>query len=354
VIQQKGMEPRSVSALMAEESTDEVLHLRCTRAEYFRIEPFIETHYVRSEMPVDTGYYMGYGGVYGTYYGAYSIPMELRDVPVQEENVPAGEMAAHRGMHVEATDGRAGTVDQFLLDPASEKITHLVLTERHHLHKHQITVPVSAIDQVLDDTVYLKIDRHAVELLPAIPIKRHLWPHPADEKTELLAIVFEDTQGASRAFETVKKLHYGKLLRIIEAAVVVKEQNGTTSVKESMSSATTHGRVWGAVAGGAVGLLAGPVGLVVGALVGAGAGGAVADRTERDFSHEFLENLQRLLQPGRSALVLLVEHEGVQKLDEALGSLTGVVSCEKLSDLVVERIGDQDKQAGKPTEQSAE
>jgi uncharacterized membrane protein len=271
--------------------------------------------------------------------------VEQRDVPVMEERVPPGELAVRRGMSVEATDGDVGTVDQFLLDPATQTITHLVLEERHHLHKRQMTLPVSAFDKVLEDTAFLKLDKRAVELLPAIPIKRHLWPRPADEQTEMLAIVFEDTQAATQALAFVKQLHSDKLLRIVEAAVLVKEADGRTSVKETVCSAIPHGRAFGAVAGGFVGLLVGPVGLVVGAIAGAGAGGVAADKIERDFTHEFLENLEQLLQPGRSALVLLVEHEGVQKLNDALSSLKQVVSYQKLSDLVVAQL-EHDEQPG--------
>jgi uncharacterized membrane protein len=348
VVQDKGLEPRSVPVEMVERTNADAIQLRCTRAELARVEPFVETHYIKSMIPVDSGSLMGaYGGGYGMYYGAYAIPLEERDIPVQEESVPEGEIAAHRGTRVEATDGYVGKVDRLLVDPASGKITHLVLEEEHHFKKQQMTLPVTAIDNVLGDTVYLKLDKHGVSLLPAIPIKRHHLP--ADEQTELLGIVFEDTQGASKALDFVERLHHGKLLKIIEAAVLVKEQDGTTSVKETTSAAAKHGRVYGAVAGGLVGLLAGPVGFLVGAVAGAGAGGVVAGKVERDFSHDFLENLQQSLQPGRSGLLLLVEHEGVQKLNDALSTLDGVVTYQTLSDTLAAQLTDKEQQTAQPT-----
>jgi uncharacterized membrane protein len=168
----------------------------------------------------------------------------------------------------------------------------------------------------------------------------------------LVAIVFEDTEGASQALNSVKQMHSGKVFKIIEAAVLVKEQDGTTTVKETLNSATTHGRVVGAVAGGLAGLLVGPVGLVVGALAGGGAGGAVAHAAEEDFSHEFIDSLQKLLQPGRSALVLLAEHEGVQKLDQALNSFDQVVSYQKLSDMVSAQLVGEKGQVTQDTPES--
>jgi len=35
-----------------------------------------------------------------------------------------------------------------------------------------VTIPVSQIDRIKEGTVYLKLDRHAIELLPAVPVKR--------------------------------------------------------------------------------------------------------------------------------------------------------------------------------------
>jgi hypothetical protein len=34
-------------------------------------------------------------------------------------------------------------------------------------------VPVSAIDYLFEDTVYLKLDKSAIEQLPTVPVRRH-------------------------------------------------------------------------------------------------------------------------------------------------------------------------------------
>ena len=38
----------------------------------------------------------------------------------------------------------------------------------------EVTIPVSQIDHYKDNTVYLKLNKHAVEALPSIPV-RHSW-----------------------------------------------------------------------------------------------------------------------------------------------------------------------------------
>ena len=52
-------------------------------------------------------------------------------VPLKREHIPAGELAVRQGARVKSTDGQVGRVDEFMVDPASRRITHLVLREGH-------------------------------------------------------------------------------------------------------------------------------------------------------------------------------------------------------------------------------
>jgi sporulation protein YlmC with PRC-barrel domain len=73
---------------------------------------------------------------------------------------------------VEATDGKVGRVDEFLINPKTDHITHLVLREGHPWGRKDVTIPVSQIDHYKENTVYLKLDKHGIEALPAIPVRR--------------------------------------------------------------------------------------------------------------------------------------------------------------------------------------
>jgi sporulation protein YlmC with PRC-barrel domain len=73
---------------------------------------------------------------------------------------------------VEATDGHVGQVDEFLVDPTNEHITHLVLREGHLWGQKDVTIPVSQIDRIEQDVVYLKLDKHGIEKLPSVPVRR--------------------------------------------------------------------------------------------------------------------------------------------------------------------------------------
>jgi sporulation protein YlmC with PRC-barrel domain len=94
---------------------------------------------------------------------------DLREV----EAIPEGELAVHRGDLVKATDGQVGVVGELVVDAASGHITHLVLEQGHFFGKQEITVPIDQIDRLVDDIVYLSIDKAAVKNLPTVKVKRH-------------------------------------------------------------------------------------------------------------------------------------------------------------------------------------
>ncbi len=162
---------RLVPVEVVEESTPERVQLRCTRAELREFDDFVETEFVQGEYP----------------YAMYDLeeyrlwPYLLPDpalMPMEHEQVPAGELAVHRGSQVRATDGGVGQVDEFLVDPEHGHISHLVLREGHLWGKKDVVIPVAQIDRIEEDTVYLKLDKDAVGELPAVPMKRWHEGHP--------------------------------------------------------------------------------------------------------------------------------------------------------------------------------
>jgi sporulation protein YlmC with PRC-barrel domain len=145
------------------ESTPTSIHLRCTKGQLVKMEVFNETEYVPSTMP---HYVMGPGP---SQLEPLIMP-ESRYYVLEHEHVPPGELAIRRGTKVEATDGRVGQVDELLVDSANDHITHLVLREGHLWGQKDVTIPVSEIDRIGEDTVYLKIDKQRIEELPTVPV----------------------------------------------------------------------------------------------------------------------------------------------------------------------------------------
>jgi len=88
--------------------------------------------------------------------------------PLTYEYISPGELAVRRNEQVKATDGYVGRVAEFLANPRTRHIIHLVLQEGWLWGRREVTVPVSEIDRMDEETIYLRHDRHDVESLPAI------------------------------------------------------------------------------------------------------------------------------------------------------------------------------------------
>jgi sporulation protein YlmC with PRC-barrel domain len=145
------------------ETTPDSINLSYTRIELAKLQSFIETEFVQ----VDVSPYMGLP----YYVEPYPFPYPQK-IPVGHEAIPSGELAVRRGAGVEATDGHVGHVDEFVIDPESDAITHLVLRQGHLWGQREVTIPVSQIDHIEEDTVYLKLDKASIEALPAVAARR--------------------------------------------------------------------------------------------------------------------------------------------------------------------------------------
>lgn len=150
------------------ETTPHAIRLRCAKERFATLDPFRETEYIETTVP-----YMGYPP--SAYMMQPYVLPETLFVPVRHRHIPPDELAVARGDPVEAKDGHIGRVDEFLVDPANGQITHLVLREGHLWGQRDVTIPVSEIDHIEQDIVYLKLDKHSVGELPSIALRRLLW-----------------------------------------------------------------------------------------------------------------------------------------------------------------------------------
>jgi len=136
-------------------STPETILLNCTRQDLSKLPLFNEVEFIPSGSSMMWPYATPGAGF----------------IEIDREHVPANELAVRRGASVEATDGHVGRVDEFLINPIDNAITHLVLREGHLWGQKNITIPMSQIGRIEENTVWLKLDKHSIETLPAIPIQ---------------------------------------------------------------------------------------------------------------------------------------------------------------------------------------
>ncbi len=157
------------------ETKANTIRLRCSKAELEKMEPFIKTTYIEDSMPTrnfdNAGVARGMG--MGTnYYLPYVTFERTFQTPMEQQQIPGGELALRRGTRVEATDGIIGKVDEFVVNPKDGAITHLVMREGHLWGKKEVVIPLSALGTTLNDTVFLKLTKLQVESLPTYPLQR--------------------------------------------------------------------------------------------------------------------------------------------------------------------------------------
>jgi sporulation protein YlmC with PRC-barrel domain len=155
------------------ETIADTIRLRCSKAELEKMDPFVETTFIKEKVP---GWYSGYsGGTYGMgsfYYMPFVTPEITVYESVDHQQIPPGELTVRRGTRVEATDGYVGHVDEFVVNPENGHITHLVMREGHLWGQKDVIIPLSAMDDTREDTVFLKLDKHQIESLPTFPLHR--------------------------------------------------------------------------------------------------------------------------------------------------------------------------------------
>jgi sporulation protein YlmC with PRC-barrel domain len=155
------------------EVADGQLRLRCTLAEFEKLDPAEDTQFV----PGTRGYeaygpeqvvswpYASLGGGAGVAGDTVSGISET----VTYDTVPLGEVEVRRGEHVHATDGAIGQVEGLVIDPANHHVTHVLLQEGHLWGRKEVAIPISAVTSV-EDGIRLSITKQEVQDLPPVDI----------------------------------------------------------------------------------------------------------------------------------------------------------------------------------------
>lgn len=148
------------------EATRRQIDLACAQAELTKMEPFVHTHFVRVTVP----HYTVAGALYSFPYVMSESKVET--VSWQHDLIPLHELAVRRGAKVYASDGHIGQVDEFLVDPEGDHVTHLIMREGHLWGAKDIAIPLSQVEHWYEGEVYLKLSKQAVEQLPVICTRR--------------------------------------------------------------------------------------------------------------------------------------------------------------------------------------
>lgn len=136
----------------------------------------------------------------------------------------------------------------------------------------------------------------------------------------LLVLTFKNETGAHKMIADVQALQRQQLITLADAATVIRRQNGQVKVKQA-NNLVGAGALGGAFWGLLIGLLFWSpwLGLTAGETTGATTG-VLAEKTAGcGIDNDFIREVGHIIEPGHSALFLLVEY---MVEDKVLDSLT--------------------------------
>ena len=147
----------------------------------------------------------------------------------------------------------------------------------------------------------------------------------------LVAIGYPDQGTAEQARETVARLGSELIIQADQVAAISRDMEGKYHVH------TTHGGVataGGAFWGGFWGLLFGLLFFIpfAGVAIGAGMGALFGHFGEKGIDKAFQQQVRDYLQPGTSALFMVIEHVTPDKATAALAQYGGTVIKTSLSE----------------------
>src|SRR5512140_2532099 len=145
---------------------------------------------------------------------------------------------------------------------------------------------------------------------------------------DLIAIGYPDQATADAAAEEARRLARDLIIQPDAIAVIVRDKEGkyhTHTSHHLVGGGATWGMFWGLLFGL---LFFVPV---FGLAIGAGMGALMGKITKSGIDREFQDQVRGLLQPGTSALFLMVEKVTPDKATEALSRFGGTVLKSSLS-----------------------
>ena len=143
--------------------------------------------------------------------------------------------------------------------------------------------------------------------------------------SDLIVIGYQNETTAKEVWEELVKLQYDYLVDLEDAAVIRRDTKGklhiTTPAHHAVAWGTLSGLFWGVLIGLVFLFPIAPLVGVAGGLVGA----ALGEAKKLDIKDDFKLRVQDVVQPGTSAILVIVRKATPDKVEEALRPYGGTV-----------------------------
>lgn len=153
--------------------------------------------------------------------------------------------------------------------------------------------------------------------------------------SDLIAITYPSKETAEQVRGKLGQLQAEHTIELEDAVIVDRDEDGKVHLHQ-LQSPVARGAAGGALWGGLIGLLF--LAPLFGMLVGAAAGGASGALVDLGINDQFMKDLGQKLEPGNSALVVLVRKVTPDKVLPEIQQFGGEVLQTSLDDEAEDRL----------------
>jgi len=147
----------------------------------------------------------------------------------------------------------------------------------------------------------------------------------------MLVVVFGNESQAYEGNKVLEKLDIDGYLTVYRHAMVMKNADGTITVREG-DDRGPFGLLVGTALGSLIGVLGGLAGIGIGGTIGLVAGGAV-DLHDARVAEDFVDDVAKALLPNRAAVVAEIEEDATGPVDTQMEAIGGTVFRRALSEV---------------------
>ena len=179
-------------------------------------------------------------------------------------------------------------------------------------------------------------------------------PFEADGPDTIIGVSFDDAFRAQEFLTAMSRLQSIGALKLVDAVVVAKDDEGRTRVRETIDLQPGRTALSGAIWTGLLGLIiGGPVGWLAGLGVGAGAGALTAKVVDIGVPDEWVDWFRQAVEPDTFTIVVLANQVDVEQLVGETGRFDGgrLVYANMPPDTIrriEQALGDDDEHAWPP------
>jgi len=140
----------------------------------------------------------------------------------------------------------------------------------------------------------------------------------------VVVIDFTQDTAAFEALTTLKELDSQGQIKVVEAAVVTRGDDGQVQVKDQVGDDNLAGTASGGIVGLLIGILGGPFGVLLGGATGLLIG-SLYDMADADETDSVLSEVSKTVRARRNAVLAQVVEQSPEVVDAAMTRLSGTV-----------------------------